>query len=215
MSATVFFECSNPACSFRFPAPPAMLQCPRCGSSLISVPEASGLAEANPRDETARRPLEALLDNIRSTYNVGAMFRTSDGAGVSHLYLTGTSPTPENLRVGKTALGAEFSIPWSWHANGLQAALQIKAQGRQLWALEIGPDSTSIFQAAPEIPDEPLCLVVGNEVSGIDPGILVLCDRRVWIPMQGYKRSLNVAIAFGIAVYTLRYAARVPQCGKI
>lgn len=215
MSATVFFECSNPACSFRFPAPPAMLQCPRCGSSLISVPEAPGLAEANPRDETARRPLEALLDNIRSTYNVGAMFRTSDGAGVSHLYLTGTSPTPENLRVGKTALGAEFSVPWSWHANGLQAALQIKAQGRQLWALEIGPDSTSIFQAAPEIPDEPLCLVVGNEVSGIDPGILALCDRRVWIPMQGYKRSLNVAIAFGIAVYTLRYAAGVPQCGKI
>ena len=215
MSATVFFECSNPACSFRFPAPPAMLQCPRCGSSLISVPETSGLAEANPRDETARRPLEAPLDNIRSTYNVGAMFRTSDGAGVSHLYLTGTSPTPDNLRVGKTALGAEFSVPWSWHANGLQAALQVQAQGRQLWALEIGPDSTSIFQAAPEIPDEPLCLVVGNEVSGIDPGILALCDRRVWIPMQGYKRSLNVAIAFGIAVYTLRYATGVTQCGKI
>lgn len=215
MPATVFFECSNPACAFRFPAPPAMLQCPRCGSSLNSVPEASSLAEANPRDETAHRPLEALLDNIRSTYNVGAMFRTSDGAGVGHLYLTGTSPTPENPRVGKTALGAEFAVPWSWHANGLQVALQVKAQGSQLWALEIGPDSTSVFQAAPEMPGEPLCLVVGNEVSGIDPGILALCDRYVWIPMQGYKRSLNVAIAFGIAVYTLRYAAGASHCGKI
>lgn len=215
MPATVFFECSNPACFFRFPAPPALVNCPRCGSSARPVPEITDLAEANPRDETSRQPLEALLDNIRSTYNVGAMFRTSDGAGLSQLYLTGTSPTPENPRVGKTALGAEYSVPWSWHANGLHAAQQIKAQGKHLWALEIGPHSSSIFQAAQELPDDPLCLVVGNEVSGIDPGILALCDARVWIPMQGYKRSLNVAIAFGIAVYTLRYAAIASHCGKI
>ncbi len=215
MPATVFFQCSNPDCSFRFPALPIMNRCPRCGCSLVSIPEISALADSNPRDETKLRPLEALLDNIRSTYNVGAMFRTSDGAGVSHLYLTGTSPTPDNLRVGKTALGAEFAVPWSWHANGLQAAQQIKSQGKRLWALEIGPGSSSIFQAAQQLPSEPLCLVVGNEVSGIDPGILALCDACVWIPMQGYKRSLNVAIAFGIAVYTLRYASSMSHCGKI
>ncbi|GAP14587.1 rRNA methylase [Longilinea arvoryzae] len=210
MPSTLFFECSNPDCGFRFPAPPGMAACPRCGSLLRLVPDTSDLATVNPRDEiTASHPLEALLDNIRSTYNVGAMFRTSDGAGLTHLHLCGTSPTPENPRVGKTALGAEFSVPWTWHANGLLAAQQIKAQGKKLWALEIGPNSTSIFQAAVTLPDGPLCLVVGNEVSGIDPGILALCDARVWIPMQGYKRSLNVAIAFGIAVYTLRYTPQV------
>lgn len=209
MSATVFFECSNPDCAFRFPAPTIMTTCPRCASPVHAVPETTDFSTTNPRDEAAGRGLEALLDNIRSTYNVGAMFRTSDGAGLSHLHLTGTSPTPENPRVGKTALGAEFSVPWTWHANGLQAAQQIKSQGKQLWALEIGPHSSSIFQAAWNLPEEPICLVVGNEVSGIDPGILAICDACVWIPMQGYKRSLNVAIAFGIAVYTLRYASGV------
>ncbi len=210
MPANVFFECTNPACRFRFPAPPSMAVCPRCGSALHLIQDTSDLASVNPRDETpAGHSLEALLDNIRSTYNVGAMFRTSDGAGLSHLHLCGTSPTPENPRVGKTALGAEFSVPWTWHANGVQAAEQVKALGKKLWALEIGPNSSSIFHAAQTLPDEPVCLVVGNEVSGIDPGILDLCDARVWIPMQGYKRSLNVAIAFGIAVYTLRYASQV------
>lgn len=209
MPATVFFECSNPACGFRFPAPAGMNACPRCAAPLRVVPETADLDSVNPRDETPLgAPLEALLDNIRSTYNVGAMFRTADGAGLAHLHLCGTSPTPDNPRVGKTALGAEFSVPWTWHPNGVQAAQQIKAQGKRLWALEIGPNSSSIFQAAQQLPDKPLCLVVGNEVSGIDPGILALCDARVWIPMQGYKRSLNVAIAFGIAVYTLRYAPR-------
>lgn len=183
-----------------------MNTCPRCGVSLRVVSDTADLGYVNPRDEEPMAsPIEALLDNIRSTYNVGAMFRASDGAGLSHLYLCGTSPTPENTRVGKTALGAEFSIPWSWHANGVEAARQIKGRGKRMWALEIGPNSSSIFSPGLKFPEEPLCLVVGNEVSGIDPGILALCDAHVWIPMQGYKRSLNVAIAFGIAVYTLRY----------
>ena len=206
MPGTIFFECSNPACRFRFPGPATMAACPRCAEPLRIITDTFDLATVNPRDqETMGVPLEAFLDNIRSTYNVGAMFRTSDGAGLSHLYLSGTSPTPENPRVGKTALGAEYSVPWSWHANGVEEARNIKDSGKRLWALEIGPDSSSIFSTDLDLPDEPLCLVVGNEVSGIDPGILSLCDARVWIPMQGYKRSLNVAIAFAIAVYTLRY----------
>lgn len=206
MPGTIFFECTNPACRFRFPGPERMNTCPRCGVSLRVVSDTADLGYVNPRDEEPMAsPIEALLDNIRSTYNVGAMFRASDGAGLSHLYLCGTSPTPENTRVGKTALGAEFSIPWSWHANGVEAARQIKDRGKRMWALEIGPNSSSIFSPGLKFPEEPLCLVVGNEVSGIDPGILALCDAHVWIPMQGYKRSLNVAIAFGIAVYTLRY----------
>jgi tRNA G18 (ribose-2'-O)-methylase SpoU len=210
MSGITFVECTNSACGFRFPGPETMNTCPRCGTALREISAATDLGSVNPRDkEPIASPLEALLDNIRSTYNVGAMFRTSDGAGLSHLYLCGTSPTPENPRVGKTALGAEFSIPWSWHANGVEIARQIKDSGKSLWALEIGPNSSSIFSAALELPAEPLCLVVGNEVSGVDPGILSLCDARVWIPMQGYKRSLNVAIAFGVAVYTLRYRTSI------
>jgi len=87
----------------------------------------------------------------------------------------------------------------------LNAVQECKDRGLQILGLEIQPDAISIFDAASTLLDQPTLLVVGNEVSGIDPGIQELCDRNIWIPMQGYKRSLNVAVAFGIAVYTLRY----------
>jgi tRNA G18 (ribose-2'-O)-methylase SpoU len=145
------------------------------------------------------------LDNIRSTFNVGAMFRTADGAGVRCLRLAGMTPTPSNPRTAKTALGAEFKVPWSYFPNGLAAAQEMKARGLTLWALEGGEDTIPIFDAVQTLSQAPIGLVVGNEVSGVDPAILSICDRIVHIPMQGYKRSLNVSIAFGIAVYLIRY----------
>lgn len=166
------------------------------------------VAGHNPRLETVdpRPHLEVLLDNIRSTFNVGAMLRTSDGAGVSHVHLGGITPQPDNPRIAKVSLGAEFAVPWSYHANSLAAVQKCKDRGLQILALEILPGAVSLFKIPPERVARPSLLVVGNEVTGIDPGIQELCDQSFWIPMQGYKRSLNVAIAFGIAVYTLRYA---------
>ena len=149
--------------------------------------------------------VQALLDNIRSSLNVGSMFRTADGAGVTHLHLCGITPAPDHPKVAKTALGAEYSVPWTQYWDALEAAASLKQGGFELWALEGGPRSESIFNAAKELPEKPLLLVVGNEVSGVDPGLLELCPRVVSIPMQGAKQSLNVAVAFGIAVYTLRY----------
>lgn len=156
----------------------------------------------------------ALLDNIRSSYNVGSMFRTADGAGLSCLHLAGTTPTPEHHGVAKTSLGAEFSVPWEYHRNGLEAAQQLKDAGYQLWALEVGSQSVPLFEALPAPDNPPILLVVGNEVAGIDPGILAICDRFIWIPMQGFKRSLNVATAFGIAAYHLRWSQRVPAASQ-
>jgi tRNA G18 (ribose-2'-O)-methylase SpoU len=149
--------------------------------------------------------VEALLDNIRSAWNVGAMFRTADGAGLRRLHLCGVTPTPDNPKISKTALGAEFAVPWIFQPDGLQTACDLKSQGYRLWGLEGGEDAISIFKAAQGLDHRPVALVVGNEVAGIDPGILAECECVVAIPMQGFKRSLNVAIAFAIAAYSLRF----------
>jgi len=147
--------------------------------------------------------LEIVLDNIRSTFNVGAMFRTSDGAGVKKLYVCGITPTPEHPKIVKTGLGAEWSVPWSYHTNAVTVVKALKEQGYTVFALESTEASVSLFETTLPNVAKPLALVVGNEVTGIDPDILTLCDKAVHIPMLGYKHSLNVSIAFGIAVYHL------------
>jgi tRNA G18 (ribose-2'-O)-methylase SpoU len=133
------------------------------------------------------------------------MFRTADAAGISHLHLCGISATPKQAKVAKTALGAEQSVPWSYYRNGVDAAVALKQRGYRLWAIEGGPQAESLFQARSMRQGWPIVLVVGNEVTGVDPAILQQCDQVLSIPMHGRKRSLNVAVAFGIAVYYLRH----------
>lgn len=131
------------------------------------------------------------------------MFRTADGTGLRHLYLCGYTPTPDNAKVGKTALGAEQMIAWSHHPDGVQLAHSLLGQGKRLIALEGGTRAEPITELAHAGDGESFILVVGNEVSGIDPGILEICERVVSLPMKGSKESLNVAVAFGVAVYLL------------
>lgn len=156
-------------------------------------------------------PVEALLDNLRSVFNVGSIFRASDGAGVRCLHLCGTTPTPEHPKLVKTALRAESGVAWRYYRNNLQAAQALQAQGYRLWALEGGPRAVSLYDLdAAEPMAAPLVLVVGNEVSGVDPALLALCDRIVFIPMLGGKESLNVATAFGIMAYQVRFGRYHP-----
>lgn len=208
-----FYQCSNPKCALRIPAGRAvqtdLLYCPRCKSPLLPVPTAQEVQTTLSQSKQGTSPsvhLEALLDNIRSTFNVGAMFRTADGAGLRHLYLSGLTPLPGNPRISKTALGAEFAVPWEYSPNGLQLAQSLISEGKILWALETTPTACSLIEIQSIPADQAVVLVVGNEVSGIDPQILELCDRTLFIPMFGYKHSLNVAVAFGIAVYHLTFS---------
>lgn len=201
-------QCQNEACRFRFPAPAGTdegRQCPECGHATAFSGEPFA-AEA-PATGPARNgpPVEALLDNIRSIFNVGAIFRTADGAGLRRLHLCGITATPEHPKVAKTALGAEQTTPWSRYTNALDAARQLQAQGARLWALERRPASENLFATNPREGGAPIVLVVGNELAGIDPQLLALCQRTLYIPMSGVKESLNVAIAFGVAAYYLRY----------
>ena len=158
--------------------------------------------------------MEALLDNVRSAWNVGAIFRTADAFGVRRLHLCGITPTPENPAVAKTALGADKTVPWTTSKNALTTIRELKAAGTRLWALE--QDERAVRTTdflAPKEPGQagkqmkadlgPIVLIVGNEITGVDPALLDLCDQIVYIPMRGQKRSLNVEVAFGICVSQL------------
>jgi 23S rRNA (guanosine2251-2'-O)-methyltransferase len=198
-------QCQN--CRLRFPIATGQVEkntCPVCGSSTRQ--EIVFSSSRTPPPSTPNSQLSAaILENIRSVWNVGAMFRTADGAGLHHLYLCGYTSTPENPKLGKTALGAEQAVTWSHHPNGAELAQSLRLQGKRLIALEGGARAKPLFHLSLLRDNAPVVLVVGNEVSGVDPGILELCDQVVSIPMMGVKESLNAAVAFGIAVYTLRF----------
>jgi len=150
--------------------------------------------------------IEVLLDNIRSTLNVGSIFRTADGAGIQKIHLCGITPTPEHPKMIKTGLGAEWSVPWEYHSNGLKLALQEKHKGANLICLEIVPGSKSIFKSPISMTEQTILLVIGNEITGVDPEITAIADQTYHIPMVGFKKSLNVSVAFGIIAYQLMFA---------
>ncbi|MBN1666343.1 MAG: TrmH family RNA methyltransferase [Anaerolineales bacterium] len=146
------------------------------------------------------------MDNIRSGWNVGAMFRTADGLGGGRMHLCGITPTPEQPQVAKTALGAEKTVTWVYASNAVKHCQKLQQQGYVIWALEDTPEAEAIFGLQGEhLVCERRVLVVGNEVTGVDPAILALCERVLAIPMLGAKRSLNVAVAYGIALSALQH----------
>jgi len=149
-----------------------------------------------------RLPLVTLIDNVRSLWNVGSIFRTADACGVSHLALCGITGCPPREEISKTALGAEEAVAWSYHAEPLDAIEKFRADGFVPVALEATDGATPLDEF--EWPRR-VALVVGNEVAGVGPGLLGACDARVGIPMYGIKDSLNVAVAYGIAAH---HAAR-------
>lgn len=141
-----------------------------------------------------------MAHNIRSLYNVGALFRTADGAGVSKIYLTGYTGQPPRDQISKTALGAEETVPWEHYVDPLELIDKLKKEGVSIVALESTKDSVLYTDFKPNFP---LCLIVGHEVEGVPDELLEKCDDVIHIPMRGVKESLNVTIAFGVAVYEL------------
>jgi 23S rRNA (guanosine2251-2'-O)-methyltransferase len=149
--------------------------------------------------QAERMPVYALLDNIRSLYNVGSIFRTADGARAAGLYLCGYTPHPPRKEIDKTALGATATVPWEYYRDPLDAIAHLKSRGVRICALEHTDRSIPYTELTPDM--FPLCLVVGNEITGVSPGILSETDCAIEIPMLGTKQSLNAAVAFGIAVF--------------
>jgi len=147
-----------------------------------------------------RNPIYVVLDNIRSAYNTGSMFRTSDGGAVSHIYLCGMTAHPPNTKLAKTALGAFDYVPWSYHSRTEEAIQELRKAGIPIVAVETTPTAVSLYEYPWE---KPAAIVFGNEVTGIAPEIWQQCDGCVRIPMKGFKNSMNVATAFGIVLYEI------------
>ena len=155
-------------------------------------------------DETKkikRHPVYALADNIRSIYNVGSIFRTSDAALIEKLYLTGYTPYPPRPEIEKVALGSTEAVPWEYIKNPLDAVKKIKEEGIKIVPLEITQNSRDYTEI--EASEFPLCLILGNELTGVSNDIIELSDFSIEIPQYGFKHSINVSVAYGIAVMEL------------
>ena len=118
---------------------------------------------------------------------------------IEKLFLVGFTPHPPRKEIDKTALGATNTVPWEFHKDPMEVITQLKKEKIKICALELAAESKPYFQLKKE--DFPLCLVVGNEITGVSKGIMQEADMAIEIPMFGNKQSLNVAVAFGIVVY--------------
>lgn len=161
-------------------------------------------------EKSMKKNFYLILHNIRSAYNVGAIFRTADGAGVDHIYLTGYTPAPpDGTRVYttkpermiiKTALGAQEYMQWSKNDDFDAVVDELKKDACEIVALEQGDESVNYKEYSAK---NNVALVLGNEPVGIDDAALEKCDTMIDIPMRGEKQSLNVSVAAGVAMYEL------------
>jgi 23S rRNA (guanosine2251-2'-O)-methyltransferase len=157
-------------------------------------------AQASAYDDIQVLPVCALLDNVRSMYNVGAFFRTADGVALERLLLSGITGRPPKKEITKTALGADENVPWVAVDDPGAALRSLQGQGYEVAAIETSNHSVDLFDWEPRFP---VCLVFGHEVDGVQPDLLAACDTHVRLPMLGRKHSLNVATAGGIVLYEL------------
>lgn len=212
-------QCPNPKCRLAFEVPSESAgrngPCPGCGQvitlrSLDVIREVerqhARRAAAGPAamPEPGAVPFSALLEDLRSLWNVGSIFRSADGAGFKQLHLCGITGCPPHKAIAKTSLGAEEHVAWRHHNHALDALPALRGAGVQVLALEAAPGSVPLEEAlSGKRVRAPLCLVVGNEVAGISAETLSCADLVCHLPMRGVKTSLNVAVAFGIAAYRI------------
>jgi len=151
--------------------------------------------------DAALRGTVLWLHDIRSLHNVGSVFRTADGFGIAEIWLSGFTPTPPRPEINKTALGADQTVAWRYFPTADKALQTIREEKRFLVAIEQTTDAADLrgFSA----PHEPLVVVLGNEVLGIDDAILQAADAVVEIPQFGKKHSLNISVAAGVVLFGL------------
>ena len=149
-------------------------------------------------------PLVVVLDDVRSLYNVGSVFRTCDAFRVEAVYLCGITATPPHNEIHKTALGAEDSVDWRYFETADQAVVELKKQGYSVYAVEQAEGATMLpFSPLQPSPEGSLgwAIVLGNEVKGVHQSVIDRCDGCLEIPQFGTKHSLNVSVAAGIVIW--------------
>jgi tRNA G18 (ribose-2'-O)-methylase SpoU len=145
-------------------------------------------------------PVVVVLDNVRSTHNVGAVFRTSDAFRISEIHLCGITPKPPHRDIEKTALGATESVSWKLFKETSDSILALRDSGYQIWCIEQVDKSVSLENWTWN--GEKIALVFGHEVFGVDDEVVSLSDGAIEIPQSGTKHSLNISVSAGIVLWS-------------
>jgi tRNA G18 (ribose-2'-O)-methylase SpoU len=222
----MFTRCPYPECLAEFECQDGgrVAYCHSCGNAFTAKPldvwrqidrQANVQAQRSRLLTAASLPadlpaLTVMLDDIRSLWNVGSIFRTADGAGCGLLVACGITAVPPRKEIAKTSLGAEDAVAWLYARSPVEAIPLLRKRAATVMALEYTRHADGINASIPlsdvlkqQRLSRPLVMVVGNEVSGVSRETLGCCDIICHLPMRGTKESLNVAVAFGIAAYAL------------
>jgi tRNA G18 (ribose-2'-O)-methylase SpoU len=150
--------------------------------------------------EADKIPLIVVLDDVRSMYNIGSVFRTCDTFRVEALYLCGICQTPPSTEIHKTALGAEDSVSWKYFKTTLEAVAELKKEGYQILSIEQVEHSTKLQTFVPQ-KGQRYAVILGNEVKGVHQEVVDISDGCLEIPQLGTKHSMNVSVTAGIIIY--------------
>lgn len=162
--------------------------------------EELGRISAEEYKSAQKQPVAVVLDNVRSGHNVGSAFRSADAFRIEKVVLCGICATPPSQEIHKTALGAEFSVPWEHYDDTVEAVRALKEQGWTLVGVEQAENSTMLQDFAP-VKGQRYAFVFGNEVFGVAQEVMDLCDMALEIPQEGTKHSLNVSVSVGIVLW--------------
>lgn len=147
-------------------------------------------------------PVIAVLENIRSAYNVGSVFRTADAFLLDAIYITGYTCIPPHKEIKKTALGAEETVDWKHFANATEAIKHLRKEGYKVYAVEQAKNSQMLQNIAFGA-DDKIAVIFGNEVTGVEQDTILQCDGCIEIPQLGMKHSLNIATAAGVVLWEI------------
>lgn len=151
---------------------------------------------------STKTPVIAVIENVRSAYNVGSLFRTADAFLLESIYITGYTAKPPHKEIKKTALGAEDTVDWKYFSNATEAIALLKESGYTVYAVEQVQNSFSLekvnFQST-----EKIAVIFGNEVTGVEQETILQCDGCIEIPQLGMKHSLNIATAAGVVLWEI------------
>ena len=164
--------------------------------------EELGRKSAEEFKRSDKTPVIVVLENIRSAYNVGSVFRSADAFLIQAIYICGYSAKPPHKEIKKTALGAEETVEWKYFKTAAEAMDELKAKGFNIYAAEQAEGSYKLNAISFE-PEEKIAVIFGNEVTGVEQSTILLCDGCIEIPQLGMKHSLNIATAAGVVLWEL------------
>ena len=182
-----------------------------CAMRKLSMAEL-GRKSVDEFKQSDKTPVIVVLENIRSAYNVGSVFRTSDAFLIEAIYIIGYSAKPPHKEIKKTALGAEETVEWKHFKTSAEAIEELRVKGFNIYAAEQAEGSFKLNAIGFE-PDEKIAVVFGNEVTGVEQSTIALCDGCIEIPQSGMKHSLNIATAAGVVLWEL-VRTRTPLAPK-